>query len=128
MSDAQILKQVEYAFGQSWAVSVEFTDDPHPRNSYWSMWGLPLFEVKDPEAVLFEVNKAREKLGKKKYIKIVAFDNTRGVESAVMSYIVNRPSDYEPGFRLIRAELEGRKIGYTLSSYSVDKNPIGDRY
>ena len=26
--------------------SVEFTDDPHPRNVYWEMWGLPMFDLK----------------------------------------------------------------------------------
>ena len=29
-------------------MNVEWTDDPHPRNSYWELWGLPLFDIKDP--------------------------------------------------------------------------------
>ena len=28
-------------------VSVEYTDDPHPRNIYWEMWGMPMFDLKD---------------------------------------------------------------------------------
>ena len=27
--------------------SIEHTDDPHPRNSYWEMWGLPMFDLQD---------------------------------------------------------------------------------
>ena len=28
-----------------WAMSVEHTDDPHPRNPYWEMWGTPMFDL-----------------------------------------------------------------------------------
>jgi ribulose-bisphosphate carboxylase small chain len=49
LTDEQITKQIQYALNKSWAVSIEYTDDPHPRNNYWEMWGLPLFDIKDPE-------------------------------------------------------------------------------
>jgi len=26
-------------------VNIEFTDDPHPRNNFWEMWGLPMFDL-----------------------------------------------------------------------------------
>jgi ribulose-bisphosphate carboxylase small chain len=32
LTDAEIKKQIDYALAQGWALSVEFTDDPHPRN------------------------------------------------------------------------------------------------
>ena len=35
LTDEQIKKQVEYAIKQSFAVGLEYTDDPHPRNCYW---------------------------------------------------------------------------------------------
>jgi len=111
LTDDQIIKQIQYAIRNSWAISIEYTDDPHPRNSYWEMWGLPLFDIKDPAAIMFELNMAREAMPNY-YVKLVAFDNTRGVESSVMSYIVQRPS-YEPGFRLVRQEVAGRKLVYT---------------
>merc|ERR1712097_222623 len=69
------------------------------------MWGLPLFDIEDAAAVLFEINMCR-KAKPNFYIKIVAFDNTRGVESCVLAFIVNRPV-YEPGFRLVRQEGAG---------------------
>ena len=58
LTDEQITKQIQYAIDKSWAISIEYTDDPHPRNNYWEMWGLPLFDIKDPAAVLFELNMA----------------------------------------------------------------------
>jgi ribulose-bisphosphate carboxylase small chain len=126
LTDAQISKQIQYAIDKSWAVSIEYTDDPHPRNNYWEMWGLPLFDIKDPAAVLFEINMAK-KAKPNYYVKVAAFDNSRGTESCVLSYIVQRPA-YEPGFKLVRQEAEGRRLVYTLTSYSVDAKPEGERY
>ena len=126
LTDAQISKQIQYAIDNSWAVSIEYTDDPHPRNNYWEMWGLPLFDIKDPAAVLFEINMAR-KAKPTFYIKVACFDNTRGVESCVLSYIVQRPA-VEPGFRLVRQEVAGRQLVYTLESYAAVGKPEGERY
>ena len=39
------------------------------------------------------------------YIRLIAFDSTRGVESIAMSFIVNRPA-HEPGFGLVRQEMQ----------------------
>ncbi|CAN0209437.1 unnamed protein product, partial [Ascophyllum nodosum] len=47
LSDERIKNQINYAILKGWAVSVEWTDDPHPRNAYWELWGLPLFDIKD---------------------------------------------------------------------------------
>lgn len=126
LSDAQIEKQVTYAIRQGWAMNIEWTDDTHPRNSYWELWGLPLFDIKDPGAVMFELNEARKACANG-YIRINAFDASYGRESCVMSFIVNRPSS-EPGFYLDRTEGAGRFIRYTVKSYSVQANPEGSRY
>ena len=126
LTDEQITKQIQYAIDKSWAVSIEFTDDPHPRNSYWEMWGLPLFDVKDPAAILFEINMAK-KAKPNYYVKVAGFDNTRGVESCSISFIVQRPA-YEPGFKLVRQEVQGRSLVYTLESYATNAKPEGERY
>ncbi len=60
LTDEEIRMQVDYAISNGWACSVEWTDDPHPRNTYWNMWGLPMFTVKDCAAVLYEVNACRK--------------------------------------------------------------------
>jgi ribulose-bisphosphate carboxylase small chain len=126
LTDEQVSKQIQYAINKSWAISIEYSDDPHPRNNYWEMWGLPLFDIKDPAAVLFEVNMAR-KAKPNYYIKLNAFDNARGVESCVLSFIVQRPA-YEPGFKLVRQEAAGRNLVYTIESYAVNAKPEGERY
>ncbi|HZV97577.1 MAG TPA: ribulose bisphosphate carboxylase small subunit [Methylophilaceae bacterium] len=125
LTDAQITAQIKYALNHGWAVSVEYTDDPHPRNTYWEMFGLPMFDLKDPAGILMEINNCR-KTFPNHYIRVTAFDSTRGVESPRMSYIVNRPKN-EPGFGLVRQESDGRNIHYTVHSYATDK-PEGERY
>jgi len=126
LTNAQIEKQVAYAITQGWALNVEWTDDPHPRNSYWELWGLPLFDVKDPASVMFELNEARKACAAG-YIRVNAFDASYGTESCAMSFIVNRPVS-EPGFYLDRQEVAGRMIRYTIKSYSVQANAEGARY
>jgi ribulose-bisphosphate carboxylase small chain len=125
LTDAEIKKQIEYALSHDWAVAIEFTDDPHPRNTYWSMWGTPMFDLKDPAGIMMELNDCRASQGDK-YIKIVAFDSHKGFESLRMSFLVNRPKD-EPGFELVRSEGAGRTVNYALRSYATGK-PAAARY
>jgi ribulose-bisphosphate carboxylase small chain len=125
LTDAEISAQIEYALRNGWAVAVEYTDDPHPRNVYWEMWGMPMFDLKDAAGVMMEVNACR-KAFPSHYVKVNALDSTRGWESTRLSFIVNRPAQ-EPGFRVVRQEGEGRSVRYTLESYAVDR-PEGSRY
>ena len=125
LTDVQITAQVNYALGKGWALGIEYTDDPHPRNTYWEMFGNPMFDLKDPAGILMEINNCR-KTHPNHYIRVTAFSAVRGVESVTMSYIVNRPEN-EPGFRLERHETDGRTMRYTIHSYATDK-PEGERY
>ena len=125
LTDAQIAAQINYALSHGWAMSMEYTDDPHPRNTYWEMFGNPMFDLKDPAGILMEINNCR-KTFPDHYIRVMAFDSTWGGESPRMSYIVNRPKK-EPGFGVVRQEMEGRGIRYTVHSYATDK-PEGERY
>jgi ribulose-bisphosphate carboxylase small chain len=126
LTDAQITKQLEYCLAKGWAVGIEHTDDPHPRNTFWEMFGNPMFDLHDPAGILMEINNCR-KTFPREYIRVTAFDSTHGTESVVMSFIVNRP-EVEPGFRLVRTEEDGRKIRYRIESYAVQAKPEGQRY
>jgi ribulose-bisphosphate carboxylase small chain len=119
LTDAEIKMQIDYGLKKGYAWSVEYTDDPHPRNTYWEMFGLPMFDLKDAAGVLAELLNCR-KTFPQHYIRLMAFDSTRNVESIVMSFIVNRPAK-EPGFGLARQETHGRTIRYTVHSYATDK-------
>jgi ribulose-bisphosphate carboxylase small chain len=124
LSDAEIALQIDYGLRRGYAWSVEYTDDPHPRNTYWEMFGMPMFDLRDAAGVLHELHSCRKSFPHY-YIRLVAFDATRGVESIVMSFIVNRPAR-EPGFGLIRREATGRTLRYTVRGYSSDR-PEGER-
>jgi ribulose-bisphosphate carboxylase small chain len=126
LTDDQIKKQVEYSIKAGYAVSVEYTDDPHPRNCYWEMWGLPLFNIPDASTIMYEINECR-KAHPNMYVKVNAFNNARGVESTALSFMIQRPS-FEPGFYLVRQEAAGRNILYTIQSYAVQAAAEGSRY
>ncbi|MBQ0945546.1 ribulose bisphosphate carboxylase small subunit [Ideonella sp. 4Y16] len=151
LSDAEITQQIDYGLRKGYAWSVEYTDDPHPRNTYWEMFGMPMFDLQNLEppgvgrptpppegdrrpwdgpaagaaAVMMELKACRETFPQH-YIRLMAFDSTRGIESIAMSFIVNRPST-EPGFGLVRQEADGRSIRYTVHSYATDR-PEAERY
>lgn len=125
LTDQQITAQLNYALGLGWAIGIEYTDDPHPRNTYWEMYGNPMFDLRDPAGILKEINECRKNFPKH-YIRVTAFDATRGWETPRMSFIVNRPP-VEHGFALDRQEIDGRRIRYTVRSYAADR-PEGERY
>jgi ribulose-bisphosphate carboxylase small chain len=125
LSDAEISLQIDYGLAKGYAWSVEYTDDPHPRNTYWEMFGMPMFDLHDAAGVLMEMQSCRNAFPQH-YIRLMAFDSTRGIESIAMSFIVNRPSA-EPGFGLQRQEAQGRTMRYTIHSYATEK-PEGERY
>lgn len=125
LTDEQIIAQIGYCLDNGWAVSVEYTDDPHPRNIYWDMFGAPMFDLQDPAGAMIQIKQCRETFPNQ-YIKLNAFDAERGFESLRLSFIVNRPAA-EPGFRLQRSEGHGRNVAYTTHSYATEK-PAGERY
>ena len=125
LTDEQITRQVQYCIDQGWAVNIEFTDDPHPRNTYWDMWGIPMFDIPDAAGVMMELAACRKAYAGR-YIRLSAFDASPGWESLRLSFITDRPAA-EPGFALIRQESNGRQIGYTTRAYAADL-PEGERY
>ena len=125
LTDRQITDQVQYCIDNGWAVNIEFTDDPHPRNTYWEMWDLPMFDIRDAAAVMTELASCRKAYGDR-YIRISGFDASHGWETIRLSFIVNRPAD-EPGFRLSRQEGPGRTQRYSTPAYATDR-PSGRRY
>ena len=126
-TDEQVAAQIRYALEHGWAMSVEHTDDPHPRNPYWDMWGTPLFDlpVEDAEIVMREVRACRE-ANPNSYVKLIAYDSSKGRQTTALSFIVQRPQD-EPGFRLDRLESRDRVLRYSLHPYAADA-PVGSRY
>ena len=113
-TDEQIEAQIKYCLRHGWAMSIEYTDDPHPRNSYWEMWGLPVFDTKeeDSDNVLREIRAAREAFPQH-YIKLIAYDPTYTRQTTALSFIVNRPT-VEKRFLLDRTQGPGRVNRFRL--------------
>jgi ribulose-bisphosphate carboxylase small chain len=111
LTDNQIRAQVQYCLDRGWAVNLEFTDDPHPRNTYWEMWGMPMFDIPDAAGVMRELEDCRKAYGDR-YIRLSAFDAAHGWESVRLSFIVNRPA-VEPELVLERQEIGGRALRYS---------------
>ena len=104
---------------------VEFTDDPHPRNTYWEMWGQPMFDIKDPAGVMIEVTACR-KAHSAKYIKVLAFDSKQGLRDG--AHVLHRqPSCRRARLRIGPRRRAGRQVHYTIRSYAGAK-PAGQRY
>jgi len=114
LTDDQVTAQIEYCLRNEWAIGVEYTDDPHPRNFLWEMWGNPMFDLRDAAGVMMEVRACRMAFPNF-YIRLNAFDSTRGFETVRMSFIVNRPK-VEPTFKLTRTEVAGRTVNITMTT------------
>ena len=114
LTDEQIRTQVEYCLENGWAIGVEYTDDAHPRNTYWEMWGNPMFDLRDAAGVMMELAECR-KAFPDAYIRLNAFDSTRGWESVRTSFMVNRPK-HEPKLDMTRFDTRGRSRMYGLKS------------
>jgi len=125
LSDEEINKQIQYCLNHDWPLNIEFTDDPHPRNTYWEMWGLPLFDLRDAVGIMQEINACRD-LYPHHYIRVSAYDRTKGRQTIALSFIVNRPLT-DPGFALARQEAHDRVMRYSSRNYVTDK-PKGERF
>ena len=119
-TDEEIKAEVRYCLDNDWAFSIEHTDDPHPRNAYWEMWGLPMFEMRNPDDAMDQINECREAFPNH-YIKVNGYDRTQGRQTTMLSFIIQRPEN-EPGFSLDRAEAHDRRIQYTIRSRSKSAN------
>lgn len=123
LDDEQIEAQIRYALRNGWAIMVEHTADPHPRNGLWSMWDQPRFDLPEEESnlALKDVEDCRAAYPDR-YVKVVCYDRSLGRQTTGLSFIVNRPAT-ELGFRLGRQEGSDRQIRYTLQSYALDAPP-----
>jgi len=110
LTDDQISAQIEYCLRNEWAIGIEWTHDAHPRNTYWDMWGNPMFDLRDAKGVMMELADCR-KANPDAYIRINAFDSTRGFETVRTSFIVNRPK-VEPTFHMQRTDVRSRTQSY----------------
>lgn len=125
LTDEQIEAQVVYALRNGWSVSLEHTDDPHPRNAYWTMWDAPMFDL-DPRDVgtfMEQVRKCRAAVPGE-YVKVIAYDARLGRQTTGLSFIVSRPHP-EPPLRMSRTEGADRTQRYAFAVKGAGSNGSG---
>jgi ribulose-bisphosphate carboxylase small chain len=127
LTDEEITAQLRYGLENGWAIMVEYTDDPHPRNSFWDMWNQPEFDLTPGECdvAMRDIQACREAYPNH-YVKVVCYDSSLGRQTSRLSFLVNRPAQ-EPGFRLERQEKADRQMRYTVHAYAT-RDPVGTRY
>ncbi len=91
LDDDEVEAQIQYALEQGWAISIEYTSEPHPRNRYWEMWGQPMFDLTDPQPAIAEIGSCRAWVPDQ-YVKVNAFNSRRGRETIALSFLVQRPT------------------------------------
>jgi ribulose-bisphosphate carboxylase small chain len=114
LSDDEIAVQLRYALRNGWAIMLEHTDDPHPRNILWEMWDKPRFDLRETDAgVVLDDLEACRAAFPDRYVKVVCYDRSLGRQTTRLAFIVQRPAD-EPRFRLERRHGADRRLGYAL--------------
>lgn len=89
LTDGQVAAQIGSILKRELIPAIEHSTDPEPRNIYWSLWKLPLFDARTPEAVLAEVE-ACARDHPDAYVRVSGYDPKRG--GVVMSFVVRRPA------------------------------------
>lgn len=89
LSDAQIVKQLQYILDQGFIPAVEFNESSAPEVHYWTLWKLPLFNASTTQEILNEVKACRSEYSNC-FIRVVGFDNVK--QCQVLSFIVHKPN------------------------------------
>ena len=71
-----------------------------------------MFDVTDPSVAVAAINECRMAFPNH-YVKVNGFDSSKGRQTTMLSFIVNRPKE-EPGFSLERTEGQDRRIQYSI--------------
>ena len=86
--EAQVAKQITYLLDQGLIPAIEYARDPRPRDHYWSMWKLPLFETRDAAGVQAEIS-ACTAAHPDSFIKLIGYDRRR--QTRTVSLVVHQP-------------------------------------
>ena len=128
LTDEQIEAQLRYALRNGWAIMVEHTDDPHPRNALWEMWAPPQFDLIEDDVDVVDERDPRGARGVAARLR----------EGRLLRPLARAPDDgavlhRRPARRSSRAsaverqEKADRQIRYTIHAYATDA-PSGHRY
>lgn len=89
LTDEQITAQAGSILKRRLIPAIEHMAHPGPRDTYWRLWKLPLFDARTPEVVLAEVE-ACARANPDAYVRLSGFDPKR--RGQVASFVVRRPA------------------------------------
>jgi ribulose-bisphosphate carboxylase small chain len=90
LTPEQMEAQIDSILERGLVVAIEHTRRVDPRNHYWTLWGLPLFDVDDPELVLEAIRECR-RANPSDYIRVNGYDARR--QGQVVSFVVHRAAE-----------------------------------
>ena len=82
--------------------SIEYTDDPHPRNTYWEMWGQPMFDLRDAAGVMHGGQRMPQGLPRQHYIRLDRPSTRRAASRPCGCRFIVQPA--QRGARLPRSQ------------------------
>ncbi len=88
LSAAEVDAQVESILERGLVVAIEHTAQVDPRDHYWTLWRLPLFDIDDPTLVHDAID-ACVRAHPDHYVRVNGYDARR--QGQVASFVVHRP-------------------------------------
>ena len=84
----QLARQIQYLLDEGFVPAIEYVRQPDPRDHYWGMWKLPLFQARAVEDVLTEIQ-ACKTAHPDCFIKVIGYDRRR--QTQAVSLVVHQP-------------------------------------
>lgn len=88
MTASQIDAQVDHILERGLTVAVEHSPRVNPRDHYWTLWKLPLFDIVEPSAVHEAIDQC-VRAHPDEYVRVNGYDSLR--QGQVTSFVVHRP-------------------------------------
>ena len=88
LDEDQVARQIQHLLDRGLIPAVEYAREPAPRDHYWSMWKLPLFEARAAADVQAEIS-ACTTAHPDCFVKLIGYD--RHQQTRTISLIVHQP-------------------------------------
>ena len=88
LTAAEIDAQVDSILERGLVIAIEHTPQVDPRNHYWTLWKLPLFDIDDPSLVHDAIDEC-VCAHPDEYVRVNGYDALR--QGQVASFVVHRP-------------------------------------
>jgi ribulose-bisphosphate carboxylase small chain len=88
LSAEEIEAQVDSILERGLVVAIEHTREIDPRDHYWTLFKLPLFDIDDP-TIVHDMIDACVRAHPDEYVRVNGYDSRR--QGQVASFVVHRP-------------------------------------